>query len=388
MPLLQEFIGEESKSIGSGSTIRVLAETRSKDDSEDLKLNQSIINAEISEFRRFNPNAKIYVRYVATENLLQEVKFQHSRGLSPDLILLISNNGLPLLRQHFIKSIALSQIERRSIRNSLLPSFKYNGVILGIPIFIYPQLACYNRTRLRKPPENLDELIRLSQNGVTFGIEKNIEALQWIYSGLDEVLFESRTKPSSIMFLRWLKLANLQPTISFESDPRLLRNGLISGEFSWITCNAAGIPSLKIRMGNSLGTVMLPNMPSGKARPYLTARTWFFGSQSSRQQHNLAKRFALFTVNTVQQRNMVLKLETSVSVNPGISLPLKSNNILRLVNFAAERGKLFPIEQADWLDTKGPYLIPYIDLVLSGEQSPEAIAPRLNNLLELEVLGE
>ena len=85
---------------------------------------------------------------------------------------------------------------------------------------------------------------------------------------------------------------------------------------------------------------------------------------------------------------MVLKLETSVSVNPGISLPLKSNNILRLVNFAAERGKLFTIEQADWLDTKGPYLIPYIDLVLSGEQSPEAIAPRLNNLLKLEVLGE
>ena len=94
------------------------------------------------------------------------------------------------------------------------------------------------------------------------------------------------------------------------------------------------------------------------------------------------KRFALFTVNVVQQRNTALKLATVVPVNPGISLPLKTNKTLQLVNLAAGQGKLLTLAQIDWLYAMDPVFIPSLDLVLSGEQSPEAIAPSLDNLLE------
>ena len=302
--------------------------------------------------------------------------------MGPDLILLTNNNALPLLRKKFIKDISLNHAEMRSVRNTLLPSFRHNGKLLGIPVFIYPQLACYDRSRLKKPPESLDELIRLSQSGNSFGIEKNIDTLQWLYSGLGYDLFEPKKQSSSLLFLRWLKLANLQPTISFESDPLLLRTGLISGEFSWITCSGSWLTSLKLRMGKNLGAVMLPNILAGKANPFLESRTWLFGSQSSMKQQELAKRFALFTVNIVQQRNTALKLATAVPVNPGISLPLKTNKTLQLVNLAAGQGKLLTLSQVDWLYAMDPVFIPYLDLVLSGEQSPEAIAPRLDNLLE------
>ena len=382
MPLLQQYIGELPKSFGFGSSIRVLVETRVGADSLDLKLYKSIVNEEVREFQRYNPNIKIYARFVPFDKLEKEVGFQHSRGLGPDLILLTNNNALPLLRKKFIKDISLNNGELRSVRKTLLPSFRHNGKLLGIPVFIYPQLACYDRSRLNKPPESLDELIRLSQSGHSFGIEKNIDTLQWLYSGLGYDLFEPKKQPSSLVFLRWLKLANLQPTISFESDPLLLRSGLISGEFSWITCSGSWLPSLKLRMGKNFGAVMLPNMPAGKANPFLKPRTWFFGSQSSMQQHELAKRFALFTVNVVQQRNTALKLATVVPVNPGISLPLKTNKTLQLVNLAAGQGKLLTLGQIDWLYAIDPVFIPYLDLVLSGEQSPEAIAPSLDNLLE------
>lgn len=135
-------------------------------------------------------------------------------------------------------------------------------------------------------------------------------------------------------------------------------------------------------MGEKLGIVMLPNVPTGNARPFLSARTWLFGSQSSGRQHELAKKFVLFSVNIVQQRNMALKLGTAVPVNPGISLPLKTNNILQLVNLAAERGKLLSLDQIDWLYKADPVLMSYLNPVISGEQSPEAIAPRLNQLLK------
>lgn len=382
MPLLQEYLGERSKSIGFGSTIRVLVETRLGADPLDIKLNKSTISAEIREFERFNPDVKIQARFIPLVDLEREIKFQHTRGLGPDLILLTNNNALPFLRKNFIKPVSLNRFEILSIRNSLLPSFKHKGKLIGVPVFIFPQIACYNRLRLKKPPENLDELIKLSQNGYSFGINKNFDQLLWLYSGLGDALFEPRILPSSLSFLRWLKLANLQPTISFESDPLLLRSGLISGEFSWITCTGAWLPGLQSRMGEKLGTVMLPNVPTGNARPFLSARTWLFGSQSSGRQHELAKKFVLFSVNIVQQRNMALKLGTAVPVNPGISLPLKTNNILQLVNLAAERGKLLSLDQIDWLYKTDPVLMPDLNLVISGEQSPEAMAPRLNQLLK------
>jgi ABC-type glycerol-3-phosphate transport system substrate-binding protein len=386
MPLLQEYIGERSKSIGFGSSIRVLVQTRAGGDPLDQKIYKSIINEEIREFQRFNPNIKIHARFVPFDHLERELGFQHSRGLGPALILLTNNNALPLLRKKYIKDISLNSIELRSVRNALLPSFRHNGKLLGIPVHIYPQLACYDRSRLKKPPESLDELIRLSEAGHSFGIEKNIDTLQWLYTGLGYALFEPKTQTSSLAFLRWLNLANLQPTISFESDPLLLRSGLISGAFSWITCSGSWLPGLKLRMGNNFGVVMLPNMPAGKANPFLKPRTWFFGSQSSMHQQELAKRFALFTVNTVQQRNTALKLVSVAPVNPGISLPLKINKTLKLVNLAAGQGKLLTLGQVDWLYSMESVFIPYLDLVLSGERSPEVIAPSLDNLLEYKAI--
>ena len=69
MPLLQEYLGERSKSIGFGSTIRVLVETRLGADPLDIKLNKSTISAEIREFERFNPDVKIQARFIPLVDL-------------------------------------------------------------------------------------------------------------------------------------------------------------------------------------------------------------------------------------------------------------------------------------------------------------------------------
>jgi hypothetical protein len=134
-------------------------------------------------------------------------------------------------------------------------------------------------------------------------------------------------------------------------------------------------------MGSRLGITQLPNLPNGPAQPLLEVRTWVFGSQSTGRQYELAKRFALFSINIVQQRNMALKLGNSVPINPGISLPLKSDSTLAIVDSAATRGKLLHLWQIDWLEKITPQLTPYVDLVISGAQSPETMAPKLNLLL-------
>ena len=135
-------------------------------------------------------------------------------------------------------------------------------------------------------------------------------------------------------------------------------------------------------MGSKLGIALLPSFPAGSAQGLLNARTWAFGSQSSSIQYEYAKRFALFSVNIVQQRNMILRLRSAMPVNPGISLPLKTDSTLALIVEAGSSGRLLNLQNIDLLNAIDPKTKPYLDLVLSGDQSPQAIAPRFDSLLK------
>ena len=388
-PLAQQALQNTPQFAGMGSAINLLVETRIGSDPTDQKVNKLVVEQQVDLFKRFNPGIKIDVRFITNGQLVKQLDFQYSRGLAPDLILLTTNNLLPLWRQGLIKPIELKPFEQKSFRASLLPAFIHKKQLLGLPVLIFPQIACYNRNRLKNPPAEISQLIQLAQAGYPVGISAEFESLRWLYTGLggntsgeqSDELFKSPSLP----FLTWLRLANLQPSISFESDQQLLRDGLVAGEFSWITCSGAWLQGLEKRMGSKLGIALLPSFPAGPARGLLNARTWAFGSQSSPIQHELAKRFALFSVNIVQQRNMALRLRSAMPVNPGISLPLKSDSTLALIVEAASNGRLLNLQKIDLLNAIDPKTKPYLDLVLSGDQSPQAIAPKFDSLLKQTV---
>lgn len=392
-PLAQQTLQSTPQFAGIGSAINLLVETRIGSDPTDQKLNKLVVEQEIDSFKRFNPGVRIDVRFVSNDQLLKQLDFQFSRGLAPDLILLTTNNLLPLWRQGLIKPIELKPFEQKSVRAALLPAFKHKKQLLGLPVLIYPQIACYNRKRLKNPPPDINDLIGLAQAGYPIGISGNFESLGWLYTGFDPNINRDISgkqsvdlfKSPSLPFLTWLRLANLQPSISFESDQLLLRDGLVSGEFSWITCSGAWLQGLQKRMGSKLGIALLPSFPTRPAQGLLNARTWAFGSQSSPMQHELAKKFALFSVNIVQQRNMALRLRSAMPVNPGISLPLKSDSTLALIVEAASNGRLLNLQKIDLLNAIDPKTKPYLDLVLSGDQSPQAIAPKFDSLLKQTV---
>jgi hypothetical protein len=82
---------------------------------------------------------------------------------------------------------------------------------------------------------------------------------------------------------------------------------------------------------------------------------------------------------------MALRLRSAMPVNPGISLPLKSDPTLALIVEAASNGRLLNLQNIDLLNAIDPKSKPYLDLVLSGDQSPQAIAPRFDSLLKQTV---
>ena len=389
-PLAKQIFQNASQSAGMGSTISLLVETKVGSDPSDQKLNKLVFEQQVELFQRFNPGVKIDIRFVPNDQLIKQLNFQYSRGLAPDLILVTTNNLLPLLRQGLIKPIELKPFEQKSVRAALLPAFKHKKQLLGLPVLIYPQIACYNQKRLKNPPANINDLIGLAQAGYPIGISGNFESLSWLYTGFDDSVHANISgqqsnnlfKSPSLPFLSWLRLANLQPSISFESDQQLLRNGLVSGEFSWITCSGAWLQGLQKRMGSKLGIALLPSFTAGPAQGLLNARTLAFGSQSSSIQYAYAKRFALFSVNIVQQRNVILRLRSAMPVNPGISLPLKTDSTLALIVEAGSNGRLLNLQNIDLLNAIEPKTKPYLDLVLSGDQSPQTVAPRFDSLLK------
>ena len=389
-PLAKQIFQNASQSAGMGSTISLLVETKVGSDPSDQKLNKLVFEQQVELFQRFNPGVKIDVRFVPNDQLIKQLNFQYSRGLAPDLILVTTNNLLPLWRQGLIKPIELKPFEQKSVRAALLPAFKHKKQLLGLPVLIYPQIACYNQKRLKNPPANINDLIGLAQAGYPIGISGNFESLSWLYTGFDDSVHANISgqqsnnlfKSPSLPFLSWLRLANLQPSISFESDQQLLRNGLVSGEFSWITCSGAWLQGLQKRMGSKLGIALLPSFTAGPAQGLLNARTLAFGSQSSSIQYAYAKRFALFSVNIVQQRNVILRLRSAMPVNPGISLPLKTDSTLALIVEAGSNGRLLNLQNIDLLNAIDPKTKPYLDLVLSGDQSPQTVAPRFDSLLK------
>jgi hypothetical protein len=181
--------------------------------------------------------------------------------------------------------------------------------------------------------------------------------------------------------LQWYREANLQPYISFVDNDEELRQGLVAGRFEWIPCSSGWLPSLQRALGADLGIAVLPAGPEGPAKPMLRMPLWVFGSQSNPRQRKFAKQFMLFTVNTVNQRSMALRLGTVLPVNPTIALPLKAYPTLSVMHTSTKNSGTTTLEQKHFLLKYTKKAEGLLNLVITGVQSPNAVAPKFQQLL-------
>jgi hypothetical protein len=108
---------------------------------------------------------------------------------------------------------------------------------------------------------------------------------------------------------------------------------------------------------------------------------WVFGAQSNPNQRKFAKQFMLFTVNTVNQRAMALQLGTVLPVNPTIALPLKAYPTLAVMHASTKNSGTTTLEQKHFLLQYSKKIERLLGLVITGVQSPNAIAPKFQQLL-------
>jgi maltose-binding protein MalE len=373
---------------GLGSSITVLTELSSKADPIEQARVQKLLLDEIKEFKRINPKLSIRYRALPSDRLEQELNYRTKRGLAPDLVLLSSHRDLISLQQKgYISPVVLSAQEKSNFRTSILEHLRYRGEQLAVPLLVSPALACFNRTRLPQSPQTLGTIIRLGQKENSFGLNSSSDGLDEVMSGFGVALFTNKTTSSShensvLKALQWYREANLQPRISFVDNDEELRQGLVAGRFEWIPCHSGWLPSLQQALGANLGIAVLPGGPGGPAQPLVRMPLWVFGSQSSPRQRHFAEQFVVFSTNIVNQRNMALELGTVLPVNPSIELPLKAYPTLAVMNAAMKNSTLTTLEQKHFLLQNATKVGIWVNQVITGMQSPNAVAPKIQALFD------
>lgn len=369
-----------------GSTISVMVERENELDQLNMIATQKMLNEQKREYQRYHPGGRLVFEMVNSDVLEQRLQYRASRGLLPDLLLLVGNDLMPLKNKGYISSLKLSALEQQNFSPVELSQLQSKGEQLGLPLYLYARLACYNKKRLRQPPQSLVDIVKLSQQGHSIGLESSLQGIQWVYSDFGGNLFppkgEGFNSEALFNFLSWLRLANLQSNITFVASGAELSQGLIDGRFEWVSCSPRWLPSLRQSLGSRLGLSLLPGGPRGPAHPIMLQRTWAFGAQSSGQQRQLARQLVMFNSNVVQQRNLALKLGNVVPVNPGIELPLKVYPTLGLIDQAVRSSRRLNLNQENQFRALGPPSQALIDQVLSGAMPPRQIAPLLEALIK------
>ena len=371
-----------------GNTITVLAELIAKADPVEQARVKALLQGQIKEFRRINPQLNIRFHAFPSDRLVEELSYRTKRGLGPDLLLLASNHDLiDLQEQGYISPVALSTKEKSNFRSVFLEHLHHRGQQLAVPFVVFPALACFDRRRLPESPKTLAAIIRLGQRDYSFGLNSNFEGLDEVISAFGVTPIPEKTSRSSrqdqvLKALQWYREANLQPHITFVTGDEELRQGLVDGRFDWIPCSSGWLPTLQRAIGTNLGIAVLPAGPAGPAKPLVRMPIWVFGAQSSPRQRLFAKQFVMFTSNVVNQRTMALQLGTLLPVNPSIALPLKAYPNLAMMDAAMKNTTFLSLEQKHFLLQNGKAIEGLVAQVITGMQLPNAVAPQIQNVFD------
>lgn len=314
---------------------RVLRVAKSTTDPGELNMEESMRDRHVVKevatlLQDFDPGLRLHPTSISQANLIKEIRRQTGSGLGPDLIISNGTNALALLEQQLTQPVTLTQKQRAQITPIALERVTTpEGLIAGIPMSQYVQLACYDKRRLPTPPQTLQALATASSQGKVFGFAMHLEDLYWTLGGfaatpalqasLDQQAPNATDRRRLLAWLDWLRAASFQQNVLFLNDQMGLRQQLIQGELDWITCWSSQLPQLRAALKEHLGITTLPSGPIGQATPITRLQVWTLGRNSSAQQRRESLALLQFMVEPWAQKTMALKYRTSFPVNPQVA---------------------------------------------------------------------
>lgn len=303
----------------------------------------------VNSFRRLYPNVVVQISLYPEEQLLREIRHRTGSGLGPDLIVTAVEPAQQLLRQGLSDPMPLAPEDARSIeplvrRRVVSPS----GRLVGLPLVLYTQLACFDRRRVSEPPATVRQLLQLSASGMRVGMGLRLRDLVWSAGSLGALpalraAAEGRTLDAGqrrglLAWFQWLQSANVQKDVSFVEDAPTLRDGFRRGRFDWISCSSSDLPMLSRALGEHLGIATLPDGPDSPASPVNGLRVVALGRDSSGEQRRMAIALGRYSLRPLVQRSLTLENQVFLPVNRYVTIPVQSSHALATLVAAGRQG--------------------------------------------------
>lgn len=315
-----------------------VSETRFRDESEELRI---VLDRLFEKFKRSNPDTNlVYINY-KSKNIFKQIERDNALSLGPDLVI-TEQFSAPRYSAHGLTTILPNQQDFDTIYSPRIQAAtKTNNEYTFAPFLISTQIACFNRTTIKKSPSTIDELKKISASGKKIGLSSVLYELIWTagtqgaiseLSSLGSESASGSTYPAIQKWLQWIDSAALYKNISFHKNSRDLVEKLKNNDLDWVACWGEQLEDLEKTMGNNLGVSALPNGTTSKAFPTNRIYGFALGKNSSPIQREMAMKFIKANINRIAQRKLQLDDTGLLAVNQNVSIPPESSKRLMAIN--------------------------------------------------------
>ena len=316
-----------------------VGEENFKDESAQTRI---VLDKFFERFKKSNPDINlVYINY-KSKNFYGQIEKDNTLDLGPDLVIVNQFNSTELIARRLTSDLPKQQFFDSIYSPRMQADAKINNKYTYAPFAISTQIACFNRTTIKKSPSTIDELKKISASGKKIGLSSDLYQLIWTagtqgaiaeLSSIGRQRASNPTYPAIKKWLQWIETAALYQNISFHENQRELSNKLKNNELDWVTCHGIQLGDLKKTMGHSLGVSALPNGTTSKAFPTHITYGFSLGKNSSQTQREMAMKFIKANVNAIAQRKLELDDEDGLlAANRNVSIPPESSRRLAALN--------------------------------------------------------
>ncbi|MGL5132616.1 MAG: sugar ABC transporter substrate-binding protein [Planktothrix sp.] len=336
----------------------------------------------LNDYMQIYPNVRIVSEYIPGEQIEKKFRQEVGRGLGPDFLFTASGKILTLIQDNLIPVVM--DFDFSTYLPVAMNHVRYQGNIYGIPTSVSTQTLCYNKNKVKSPPETLTELLKQAKTGYSVGILSN-----FLYSFWGVQIFGAQSlnakgkfvfdQKSWAEWMEWLKIAQNEPNMIFTDSFEELEKAFINNRLAYVFCDSSQFPEYSQALGkDNLGVALLPGEGNNSAGPFLYSRVILFNRMSSREQQKLSLQLAKFFTNQEQTRRRLSFLQGSfIPADKNVNVNGRLFPIAAILVQQAKTAIAIPLDQIEvaraWLK-EGNSLYPQ---VLAGSITPEDAAAQI-----------
>lgn len=301
-------------------------------------------------FQHVYPQTSVQFNVYSDDRLLPAIRARTQAGLGPDLLLVNGETARDLLRERLSIPYPASPAQLTAFDPAEVKRLRSgHGTLIGLPLLVQTQMACFNRQVLPQPPATVTALLATSAAGHPIGLAADLSSLFWsagslgAIDGINQALAGKEPSPPQRAgierWLAWLQDANNQQRVMFYPSQPNAELALSSGRLDWIPCRSTSLPTLSQRMGARLGVAPLPNGDGLEASPINELRLLVLGRNASPAGRARALAFGRFAMNPLIQRNITVDSKTFLPANIHVRVPVLSSSVLAAMETASVQGR-------------------------------------------------